>query len=103
MHFGMKRCHLPNRYLPALPEQIDFEYRQVRSIRALANDYEPCEATMRHWVEADAEIHLDESEADELKRLRKENKQLWEGKLTLETSVAWFAGLVTVPTSATAS
>ena len=40
---------MPNQYPPALREQIVLEYRQGRSIRALANDYEPCEATIRQW------------------------------------------------------
>lgn len=82
---------MPNQYPPALREQIVLEYRQGRSIRALANDYEPCEATIRHWVEAESDTRLDESEADELKRLRKENKQLREDKLILEKAAAWFA------------
>ena len=41
---------MPNQYPPALREQIVLEYRQGRSIRELANDYEPCKATIRHWV-----------------------------------------------------
>ena len=82
---------MPNQYPPALREQIVLEYRQGRSIRALANDYEACEATIRHWVEAESDTRLDESDADELKRLRKENKQLREDKLILEKAAAWFA------------
>ena len=32
---------MPSQYPPALREQIVLEYRQGRSIRALANDYDP--------------------------------------------------------------
>lgn len=82
---------MPNHYPPALREQIVLEFRQGRSIRALANDYEPCEATIRHWIEAEADSRLDESESAELKGLRKENKQLLEDKLILEKAAGWFA------------
>ena len=79
-------------YAQALREQIVLEFHQGRSIRALANDYEPCEATIRQWLErASGGAQLDASEADELKRLRKEIKQLREDKLILEKAAAWFA------------
>ena len=42
---------MAKRYPQALREQIILEFHQGRSIRALANDYEPCEATIRQWVE----------------------------------------------------
>ena len=82
---------MPNQRPPALREQIVFEYRHGRSIRALAKNHEPCEATIRDWVEAESGTRFDESEADKLKRLRKENKQLRTDKLILEKAEAWFA------------
>lgn len=39
---------MPNQCPPAPREQIVLEYRQSRSIQALANDYELCEATIQH-------------------------------------------------------
>ena len=83
---------MAKRYPQALREQIIMEFHQGRAVRALANDYEPCEATIRQWVEHETGGgRLDESEADELKRLRKENRQLREDKLILEKAAAWFA------------
>ena len=83
---------MANRYPQALREQIVLEFHQGRSIRALANDYEPCEATIRQWIERETGgARLDESEDDELKRLRKENQRLREDKLILEKAAAWFA------------
>ena len=83
---------MAKRYPKALRERIILEFRQGRSIQALANDYEPCEATIRQWVEREfGGGRLDESEADEPKRLRKENQQLREDKLILEKAAAWFA------------
>ncbi len=83
---------MANRYPQALREQIVLEFHQGHSIRTLANDYEPCEATIRQWIERETGgARLDESEADELKRLRKENQQLREDKLILEKAAVWFA------------
>lgn len=82
---------MPNHYSSALRDQIVMEHSKGRSIRALAEDYEPCEATIRKWVEQTDGGRLDESAAEELKRLRKEVKQLREDKLILEKAAAWFA------------
>ena len=71
---------MPNQCPPAVREQIVLEYRQGRSIRELVNDYEP--------FEAESDTRLGELEAEELKRLRKDNKQLREDKLILETAAA---------------
>ena len=76
---------MANRYPQALREQIVVEFHQGRSIRALADDCEPCEALIRHWIErGTGRARFDESEADELKRLRKENQQLREDNLFLK-------------------
>lgn len=39
---------MPNQYPSALRGQIILENRQGRSVRALANDDEPCAETIRH-------------------------------------------------------
>lgn len=38
-------------YPQALREQIVLVFHHGRSIRTLGNDYEPCEATIRQWIE----------------------------------------------------
>ena len=89
--FWNKEVSHAHQYPQALSEKIVLEYRQRRANRVLVNDYEPCEATIQHWDEAASDTRLDDSEADELKRLRKENNQLREDKLTLEEAAVWFA------------
>ena len=69
---------------------ILLEYRQRRSIRALANDYEPYEAAIRHWVEAESDTRFDVPKALEPKCLGKANKRLREDKLIVERAAAWF-------------
>ena len=82
---------MPNRYPPALREQIVLEYRQGHSIRALTKDFEPCEEKCHRWVEDRLDTRLDESEQDGTSRFRKENKQLREDKQISEKAAAWFA------------
>ena len=52
---------MANRYPQALREQIVLEFHQGRSIRALADDDEPCEATIRQWIERET---VDDSERE---------------------------------------
>lgn len=80
-------------YSRELKEQILNEYRNGRTIRALAADYEPHEMTIRSWiqkhqvvVQADAE-----SQTEELKRLRRELRRLQEDNAILKKAAAWFA------------
>ena len=63
---------MTNRYGQALREQIALELHHGRSTRVLVNDYKPYEATIRQWIGRETGgARLNESEADELKRIRK--------------------------------
>ena len=67
-------------YSTELKEQILNDYRYRRSIRALAADYKPHEMTIRSWIQKLQAIpHVGvESQADDLKRLRRELRHLQE-------------------------
>ena len=84
---------MTKKYPQELRDQIILEHSKGRSIGDLAKDYEPCDATIRTWIGSLAgdAARVDESEAEELKRLRKENKQLKQDQLILEKATAWFA------------
>jgi transposase len=78
-------------------EQIVELVRAGRSPRELAREFEPCEQTIRNWVE---QADFDEGrlsdgstsdERDELKRLRRENRQLRMEREILAKAAAWFA------------
>ncbi|NND17928.1 MAG: transposase [Silicimonas sp.] len=71
-----------NPYSAAFQEQIDDLRRTGRSAEDLARGFEPCVATIYTWImqaERDggkrADI-LSSEEPDELRRLRRENRQL---------------------------
>lgn len=78
-------------------EQILSLYRGGRSIRSLARDFEPSAQTIRNWVkqgdidqgERDDELTTDEKE--ELRRLRRQVKQLKMEREILERAAVWFA------------
>lgn len=63
----------------------------------LAEEYEPCAATIRAWVkQADLddgrrEDGLTSEERVEISRLKRENKQLREERDILKKAAAWFA------------
>ncbi len=68
-----------------------------RSVESLAREYEPCAATIHEWVKQ-AAIHDGErfdglagEEWDELRRLRREVKQLRQERDLLSKAAAWFA------------
>jgi transposase len=86
------------RHRPAYPtefrEQIVDLHRAGRSIRDLAREFEPTEASIRAWVEqADTSpgSRVAEAERDELKRLRKEVRRLQQERDILAKAAAWFA------------
>ena len=71
--------------------------RAGRSIDALAQELEPCAETIRRWV-AQADIDdgvredgLTTDERSELRRLKRENRQLKLEREILAKAAAWFA------------
>ena len=86
-----------NPYPAAFREQIVELHRTGRSAEDLAREFEPCVATIHTWIrqaERDdgkrADI-LSSEERDELRRLRRENKQLRQERDILSKAAAWFA------------
>jgi len=89
-----------NSYPAAFRDQLVELHRAGRSIEDLAREFEPCVATIHTWIrqaERDggrrADI-LSSEERDELRRLRRENKQLRQERDILskgELANAWFA------------
>ncbi len=91
--------------MPKKRKQYPLEYRRRmvdlarsgRSPEALAREFEPSAPTIRNWVE---QADLDEGrrddgtttrERDELRRLKRENKQLRLERDILKKAAAWFA------------
>ena len=84
-------------------EQLVALYRSGRSATSLAEEYGPHVSTIREWIrkarlETPEAAVVDQDEREELKRLRKENRQLKLEREILEKAAAWFAQK-TVPTS----
>ena len=71
--------------------------RSGRSVESLAREFEPCGATIHGWIkqaERDDGVRNDgltSAERDELRRLRRENKQLRQERDILSKAAAWFA------------
>ncbi len=86
-----------NAYPADFRQQIVALARAGRSIEDLAREFEPCSATIHGWIrqaERDAGSRTDgltSAERDELRRLRKENKQLRMERDILSKAAAWFA------------
>ncbi len=81
-------------YPPEFREQIAELHRAGRSIRDLAREFEPTEATIRAWVEqsdTSPASRVAEAERDELKHLRKEVRRLQQERDILAKAAAWFA------------
>jgi transposase len=85
------------------PYPVEFREQMVALVRAgrspedLAREFEPCAPTIYGWVRQ-AGRHgdaggpmLKDDERDELRRLRKENKQLRLERDILSKAAAWFA------------
>lgn len=83
-------------YPPAFRQQMIELVRAGRSPRELAEEFEPTETTIRHWVQ---QAEVDEGrrdgvttdEKDELRRLRRENRRLKVEREILAKAAAWFA------------
>jgi transposase len=91
---------MPKSRPPYAPE---FRHRMVELVRAgrepeeLAKEFEPSAQAIRNWVkqadldEGRREDGLTSAEREELRRLRRENRQLREEREILAKAAAWFA------------
>ena len=88
-------------YPPEFRAQIVALARAGRSVEDLAREFEPCSHTIRGWlraaevadrtVTADGGVALMADEREELRRLRRENRQLRQERDILSKAAAWFA------------
>ena len=91
----MARTH--QAYPPEIRRQMVELVKSGRTPRELAREYEPSEGSIRNWVtqdERDAGERndgLSTEELLELRRLRRENKQLRTERDILKRAAAWFA------------
>ena len=86
-----------NPYPTEFRDQIVALARAGRGVEELAREFEPCAATIHGWIkQADRDGHrcadgLTSEERDELRRLRRENRQLRQERDILAKAAAWFA------------
>ena len=86
-----------NPYPAEFREQIVALARTGRSVENLAREFEPCVATIHGWIkQADRDggrraDGLTSDEREELRRLRRENRQLRQERDILAKAAAWFA------------
>jgi transposase len=86
-----------NPYPAEFREQIVALARSGRSVEELAREFEPCAATIHGWLkqsDRDGGYRADgvtSEERDELRRLRRENRQLRQERDILAKAAAWFA------------
>lgn len=86
-----------NPYPAEFREQLVELARTGRSVESLAREYEPCAATIHEWIrQATADdgsqpSSLTSEEREELRRLRREIKQLRQERDILSKAAAWFA------------
>ena len=84
-------------YPPEFREQMVALVRSGRSPESLSREFEPTAQTISNWVkQADLDDGLRSdglttAERDELRRLRRENKQLRIEREILKKAAAWFA------------
>jgi transposase len=84
-------------YPPEFRRQMVELVRAGRSPREPAQEFEPCYETIRAWVkqadrdEGRSACGLTSEERGELRRLRRENKQLRLEREILAKAAAWFA------------
>ena len=75
-----------------MKRQIVELVRAGRSPAELAREFEPTAQTIQNWIrQADREEGLTSDEREELRRLRRENKQLRIEREILSKAAAWFA------------
>ena len=86
-----------NPYPQEFRNQIVALARAGRSVESLAREFEPCTATIHGWIkQAEADDGersnvLTSEERAELRRLRRENRQLRQERDILSKAAAWFA------------
>jgi transposase len=91
----MGRTRLP--YPPEFREQMVALVRSGRTPESLSREFEPTAQTIHNWVrQADLDAGrrtdgLTTAEREELRRLRRENKQLKIEREILKKAAAWFA------------
>ena len=84
-------------YPPEFREQILALVEAGRSPRDLALEFEPTEQTIRNWIKQAAldggrrSDGLTTSEREEVRRLRRENRQLKLEREILKKAAVWFA------------
>ena len=84
-------------YPPEYRERIIELVRSGRSPEALAREFEPSAHAIRNWAkqsdvdEGRREDGLTSAEREELRHLRRENRQLREEREILSKAAAWFA------------
>jgi transposase len=104
----MPRTRSP--YPPEFRRQIVELVRAGRTPRELAQEFEPCYETIRAWVrqadrdEGRSASGLTSEEREEMRRLRRENRQLRLEREILAKAAAWFAREAgSVPSRSTSS
>ena len=91
----MPRSHAP--YPAAFRQQMVDLVRAGRSPDALSKEFEPTAQAIRNWVKQDdldkgrRQDGLSTEERAELRRLRRENRQLRMDREILAKAAAWFA------------
>ena len=86
-----------NPYSAEFREQIVSLARSGRSVESLAREFEPCVATIHGWIkqaerdDGHRDDGLTSDEREELRRLRRENRQLRQERDILSKAAAWFA------------
>ena len=86
-----------NPYPAEFRDQIVALARTGRSAESLAREFEPCVATIHAWInqanvnDGNRSDGLTNEERDELRRLRRENRQLRQERDILAKAAAWFA------------
>ena len=90
----MPKSHRP--YSPEFRQRIIELVRKGRTPEELAHQFEPSAQAIRNWVrqaavDAGQRDGLTTEERDELRRLRREVRQLREERVILSKAAAWFA------------
>jgi transposase len=85
-------------YPPEFRQQMVELVRSGRTPEDLGREFEPSAQAIRNWVqqsggqeESRRETSLTSAEQEELRRLRRENRQLREEREILAKAAAWFA------------